>query len=288
VVSKISCFLTVVILFLFFVGTSLNFELVGAQNSYADLINDGWSLINHGMPNEAILVYDEILRKDPKHVDALIGKGVALKNLQKFEEAKNSLDAALKLEPDSLSVNVERLFVLQYLKDHDEIRRSLVEILGPNLDRIPYFYNVNCHTCFGHVPFLFPMRDTDDYIGSVQIKMRDSNDNLVGVIESDLIYYPNHPIFDSSLSEYPVSRTLEKDGKVYEMRKIVTKEMKPVAQLLFLNSISLFVNINFTNVEEGTIEKGKVPVTFLFGVNMGIAIEDGDHFVTEWEIGKKI
>ena len=97
-VSKISCFLTVVILFLFFVGTSLNFELVSAQNSYTDLINEGWSLNDHGMPNEAILVYDEILRKDPKHVDALIGKGVALKNLQKFEEAKNSLDAALKLD----------------------------------------------------------------------------------------------------------------------------------------------------------------------------------------------
>ena len=222
-ISKISCFLTVVILFLFFVGTSLNFELADAQNSYADLINEGWSLNDHGMPNEAILVYDEILRKDPKHLDALIGKGIALKNLQKFEDAKNSLDAALKLEPDSVSANVERLFVLQYLKDHDEIRRSLVEILGPNLEKIPYFYNINCHTCFGHVPFLYPMRDTDNYIGSVQIKMRDSNDNLVGVIESDLIYYPNHPIFDNSLSDYPVSRMLEKDGNVYEMRKIVIK-----------------------------------------------------------------
>jgi len=287
-INKNICFLMAAILFLFFVGTSLNLELVNAQNSPADLLNQGKSLVNHGMPNEAILVYDEILRKDPKHVDALIGKGVALKNLQKFEEAKNSLDAALKLEPDSLSVNVERLFVLQYLKDHDEIRRSLVEILGPNLEKIEYFDNPSCFSCFGSVPFLHPMRDTDDYIGSVHFEMRDSNDNLVGVIESDLIYYPNHPIFDSSLSEYPVSRTLEKDGKVYEMRKIVTKEMKPVAQLLFLNSISLFVNINFTNVEDGTIEKGKVPVTFLFGVNMGIAVEDGDHFVTEWEIGKKI
>jgi len=288
VVSKISCFLTVVILFLFFVGTSLNFELVGAQNSYVDLIIQGASLIDHGMPNEAILIFDEILSEDPKHVTALIGKGIALKHLQKFEEARNFLDAALKLEPDNVYAKIERLDVLRYLKDHDEIRRSLVEILGPNLEKIEYFDNPRCFSCFGYVPFLNPMRDTDDYIGSVHFEMRDSNDNLVGVIESDLIYYPNHPIFDSSLSEYPVSRTLEKDGKVYEMRKIVTKEMKPVEQSLFLNSISLFVNINFTNVEDGTIEKGKVQVTFLFGVNMGIAVEDGDHFVTEWEIGKKI
>ena len=48
----------------------------------------------------------------------------------------------------------------------------------------------------GDVPFLYPMRDTGDYIGSVHFEMRDSNDNLVGVVESDLIYYPAHPIFD--------------------------------------------------------------------------------------------
>ena len=276
-VSKISCFLTVVILFLFFVGTSLNFELVGAQNSYADLINDGWSLINHGMPNEAILVYDEILRKDPKHVDALIGKGVALKNLQKFEEAKNSLDAALKLEPDSLSVNAERLFVLQYLKDHDEIRRSLVEILGPNLKKIEYFDNPTCFACFGSVPFLHPMRDTDDYIGSVHFEMRDSNDNLVGVVESDLIWYPTHPIFDSSLSKHPVSRTLEKDGNIYEMRKFIVKyDVNMDLNEIFLNKITAHGGI------------GGVKINFLTATNMGIAVEEGDHFVAEFEIGKKI
>ena len=96
-INKITCFLAVVILFLFFVGTSLNLELVNAQNSTADLLNQGVSLIDHGMPNEAILIYDELLRKDPNSVSALTEKGIALKHLQKFEEARNFLDAALKL-----------------------------------------------------------------------------------------------------------------------------------------------------------------------------------------------
>ena len=276
-INRTICFLTAVILFLFFVGTSLNFELVNAQNSPADLLNQGKSLVNHGMPNEAILIYDEFLRKDPNHVSALIEKGIALKHLQKFEEARNFLDAALKLEPDNIYAKVERLDVLRYLKDHDEIRRSLVEILGPNLEKIEYFDNPSCFTCFGYVPFLQPMRDTDDYIGSVHFEMRDSNDNLVGVVESDLIWYPTHPIFDNSLSKHPVSRTLEKDGNIYEMRKFIVKyDVNMDLNEIFLNKITAHDKI------------GEAKINFLVATNMGIAVEEGDHFVAEFEIGKKI
>ena len=276
-INKNICFLMTAILFLFFVGTSLNLELVNAQNSPADLLNQGKSLVNHGMPNEAILIYDEFLKKDPNHVSALIEKGIALKHLQKFEEARNFLDTALKLEPDNVYAKVERLDVLRYLKDHDEIRRSLVEILGPNLEKIEYFDNSSCFTCFGYVPFLQPMRDTDDYIGSVHFEMRDSNDNLVGVVESDLIWYPAHPIFDNSLSKHPVSRTLEKDGNIYEMRKfIVNYDVNMDLNEIFLNKL----------VTHGKI--GGVEIIFLVAGNMGIAVEEGDHFIAEFEIGTKI
>jgi hypothetical protein len=277
-INKNICFLMAAILFLFFVGTSLNLELVNAQNSPADLLNQGKSLVKHGMPNEAILIYDEFLRKDPNHVSALVEKGIALKHLQKFEEARNFLDAALKLEPDNVYAKLERLDVLKYLKDHDEIRRSLVEILGPNLEKIEYFDNPSCFTCFGYVPFLHSMRDTDDYIGSVHFKMRDSNDNLVGVVESDLIWYPTHPIFDNSLSKHPVSRMLEKDGNIYEMRKFSVKYEVGMegAENLFLNKL------------ETSGEIGEAKINFLTAWNFGIAIEEGDHFVAEFEIGKKI
>ena len=267
----------VAILFLFFVGTSLNLELVNAQNSHADLIIQGVSLIDHGMPNEAILIFDEILSEDPKHVSALIGKGIALKHLQKFEEARNFLDTALELEPDNLDVKIERLDVLRYLKEHDEIRRTSVEILGLNLEKIEYFDNPSCFSCFGFVPFLHPMRDTDDYIGSVHFEMRDSNDNLVGVVESDLIWYPTHPVFDNSLSMHPVSRTLEKDGNIYEMRKfIVNYDVNMDLNEIFLNKL----------VTHGEI--GGAKINFLVTTNIGIAVEEGDHFIAEFEIGKKI
>ena len=279
-INKNICFLMAAILFLFFVGNSLNLELVNAQNSPADLLNQGKFLVNHGMPNEAILIYDEFLRKDPNHVSALIEKGIALKHLQKFEEARNFLDAALKLEPDNIYAKVERLDVLRYLKDHDEIRRSLVEILGPNLEKIEYFDNPSCFTCFGYVPFLNPMRDTDDYIGSVHFEMRDSNDNLVGVVESDLIWYPTHPIFDNSLSEHPVSRTLEKDGNIYEMRKFDVKvDGKP---------LTVSIDEIFMNKVSADAEIGGVKINFLFVTNMGIAVEKGDNFVAVFEVGKKI
>ena len=277
-INKNICFLMTAILFLFFVGTSLNLEPVNAQNSHVELIIQGASLIDHGMPNEAILIFDEILSEDPKHVTALIGKGLALKNLQKFEEARNFLDAALELEPDNLDAKIERLEVLKHLKDHDEIRKSLVEILGPNLEKIEYFYNPNCFSCFGYVPFLQPMRDTDDYIGSVHFEMRDSNDSLVGVVESDLIWYPAHPIFDNSLSKYPVSRMIEKDGNIYEMREFNSKYSIGMEeeQPLFLNMLKQYGDI------------GGARINFLVATNIGIAIEEGDHFVAKFEIGKKI
>ena len=277
-INKNICFLMTAILFLFFVGTSLNLELVNAQNSPADLLNQGKSLVNHGMPNEAILIYDEFLRKDPNNVSALIEKGIALKHLQKFEEARNFLDAALKLEPDNVYAKIERLDVLRYLKDHDEIRRSSVEILGPNLEKIEYFDNPSCFSCFGYVPFLHPMRDTDDYIGSVHFEMRDSNDNLVGVVESDLIWYPAHPIFDNSLSKHPVSRMLEKDGNIYEMREFNSKYFIGMAeeQPLFLNMLKQYGDIGGTRIN------------FLVATNIGIAIEEGDNFIAKFEIGKKI
>ena len=267
----------VAILFLFFVGTSLNLELVNAQNSHVELILQGASLIDHGMPNEAILIFDEILSEDPKYASALIGKGMALKNLQKFEEARNFLDAALKLEPDNVKAKIERLDILKHLKDHDEIRKSLVEILGPNLTKVSYFDNVNCLLCWGNVPFLYPMRDTDNYIGSVHFEMRDSNDNLVGVVESDLIWYPAHPVFDNSLSQHPVSRMLEKDGIIYEMRKfIVNYNVNMEKQPVFLNNLSVY----------GEVEGADV--IFLTTWNFGIAIEEGDYIIAEYEIGKKI
>ena len=276
-INKNICFLMAAILFLFFVGTSLNLELVNAQNSHVELILQGASLIDHGMPNEAILIFDEILSEDPKHASALIGKGMALKNLQKFEEARNFLDAALKLEPDNVKAKIERLDILKHLKDHDEIRKFLVEILGPNLTKVQYFDNVNCFVCWGDVPFLYPMRDTDNYIGSVHFEMRDSNDNLVGVVESDLIWYPAHPVFDNSLSQHPVSRMLEKDGNIYEMRKfIVNYNVNMEKQPVFLNNLSVY----------GEVEGADV--IFLTTWNFGIAIEEGDHGIAEFEIGKKI
>ena len=108
--------------------------------------------------------------------------------------------------------------------------------------------------------------------------MRDSNDNLVGVVESDLIWYPVHPIFDNSLSKYPVSRMIEKDGNIYEMREFNSKYYIGMEeeQPLFLNMLKQYGDI------------GGAKITFLAATNIGIAIEEGDNFVAKFEIGKKI
>lgn len=232
----------------------------------------GVSLTVLGQGNEAVLFFDQVLRKNPTNVSTLIAKGVALKNLQKHDDALSSFDNALKLEPYNMSAKLQRLDVLKHLKDHDEIRSSLVDILGLSLEKIEFFENKNCNRCYGDVPWLFPMRDTDEYIGSVQIKIRDSFDNLVAVVESDMIDYPVHPLFDKMLSKYPVSRILEKDGISYEMRNFS------------INKADVEINDYF--MDRLAISSKLIPV--LFSYNMGIAVEEGDSFVAEWEIGKRI
>ena len=59
------------------------------------------------------MVFDQVLRKNPTNVETLVAKGVALKNLQKHDDALSSFDNALKLEPYNMSAKLQRLDVFK-------------------------------------------------------------------------------------------------------------------------------------------------------------------------------
>ena len=61
------------------------------------------------------------------------------------------------------------------------------------------------------------------------------------------------------------------------MRKFIVKYDDPtVFNKIFLNMVTAHGKI------------GEVEINFLVATNMGIAVEKGDNFVAEFEIGKKI
>ena len=59
------------------------------------LLGKGQSLLNADQPEEAVACYDEILKLDSNHPEALVKKGAALERLKKDEEALSCYDRAI-------------------------------------------------------------------------------------------------------------------------------------------------------------------------------------------------
>ena len=79
-----------------------------------------------------------------------------------------------------------------------------------------------------------------------------------------------------------ISRTLEKDGNIYEMKKFNVK-YDMLKYDPFLNMLDVGLPIN-----KIMGDAGGATIPFLAAWNFGIVVEEGDHFVAEFEIGKKI
>jgi len=76
-------------------GTSAQPELAGAESLSAILLGKGQSLLNLDEQENAVACFNEILKLDPNHAEALVKKGVALEQLDRLEEAIACYDRAL-------------------------------------------------------------------------------------------------------------------------------------------------------------------------------------------------
>lgn len=65
-------------------------------------IGEAWSLHRAGKNVEAIRIYDEILRKAPKNIDALYGMGLAKRAESDLDGAVNAFQQALDLAKSGL------------------------------------------------------------------------------------------------------------------------------------------------------------------------------------------
>jgi len=67
----------------------------GAGARIAVILGRGQSLLDAEKPEEALACYDEILKLDANHPEALVKKGAALERLKKDDEALNCYDRAI-------------------------------------------------------------------------------------------------------------------------------------------------------------------------------------------------
>lgn len=86
----------------------------------AVLLNKGRSLLSTNKAVEAVTCYDEILRLDPKHTEAMIRRGAALERLNRFEEAIQCYERAIETDPKVTLAYLSKGGVCNRLGRYDE------------------------------------------------------------------------------------------------------------------------------------------------------------------------
>jgi Flp pilus assembly protein TadD len=67
----------------------------------------GHLLLDKGANADALLLFDEALKLNPRSIEAKVGRGIALVRLKEFDRAEQALRAALPLNPDPARVHYE-------------------------------------------------------------------------------------------------------------------------------------------------------------------------------------
>ena len=76
--------------------------------------------LNEGEIADALQLYDEILKENPNHIDALNYKGLALASVGHYEEAIQWYDKALTIDPSNISALNNKGVALYNLGHYDE------------------------------------------------------------------------------------------------------------------------------------------------------------------------
>lgn len=102
-----------IILTILFCTAQINYKLKDIEAISSQTINstfvsgkirEGNLLMNESKYEDAIRLYDQVLRIDPTSVEALNGNGLAYNKLGRYEDAITWFDDALKIEPTSAQV----------------------------------------------------------------------------------------------------------------------------------------------------------------------------------------
>lgn len=110
-------------------GYQLVLEL---RPSYAEAsLRLGQAELARGAPAEALARFDDVLRADPDHVPALLGRTDAAEALGDLEKAESSLRHLVRIHPDRVAY---RQRLIRFLREHDLDKEARAE--QKQLDRV--------------------------------------------------------------------------------------------------------------------------------------------------------
>lgn len=175
------------------------------------LFNKGEANFQYDKYEEAISWYDKALQIDPNHVGSLSSKGYALAKLGDFEQSDFYVNKALEIDPTNVDVLYKKGSSLLNEENY--------------ADALSYFYQalkINPNHFQSEVKLKivgqnFTYKELD---GFVEAKVHDSNGYLVADIKVRSVSYLDHEIVDKIIDEWPVIKTVNRDGKNYEVRQL--------------------------------------------------------------------
>ena len=95
----------------------------------AVLLAKGQSLLNLDKPAEALACFDEILRADSTHTEALVKKGMALEQLRELDEALECYDRAIAANHDLTIAYLQKGGLFNRMERYEEALQCYEEAL---------------------------------------------------------------------------------------------------------------------------------------------------------------
>lgn len=84
------------------------------QNSTKELFNNGLSCLNLGNLKKALGFFEQVLKIDPNHKEALLKKGHIFGKIGKYELAVNCYDKVLQLESENILSLINKGLALHF------------------------------------------------------------------------------------------------------------------------------------------------------------------------------
>ena len=225
------------------------------------------ALVREDRFEEAIIYLDKILEEDPKNLKALTNKAGLLIKLEKFSASLELSNKVLERDPDRISALTNKAIALKMMKEYEQSFNTFTKILQIDPD------NEKIKTARAKLLSGTPTISTNnsEYEVHVQVTLRDKNENLIAVTESN-----NARVLSSVVTENWWKLLDERGHITHTQKSGIFTDTKPlIPSDDYLGMITLDREMSGFDV---TIFEVFIPL---------IQIEETDHGMVQWTIIKK-
>jgi len=254
-------FLILILFFLPFAASSLS-ELDEPNEIELNLSKAG-DAINNKQFQDAIGYLDNVLEQDPNHIEALRNKGAILAILGKYDEALVQFDKVLEIDPRHILGLYNKGRTLAHLERFDEAIFNLDKVIVLDSDHTP--------TLILKQSILGKIQTSIE--GIVQIQIRNSQNQLVGYIESNRLYYYKYYTIEQFLHNLPVKQTVTYEGDNFAL--VEAEYVQKYPELSRTDNVwgNSYIYLSTANSTFPGV-----------GVNhFGFPVDEGDTTITTWK-----